>query len=764
MRPPPPPESGSRAGRILVFVAGLAVLCASGGYYGWRQYVEQRRVECAARFTSATRESLDGDRTALDDAERHLAEARKLDPHDPHFPTLLLFVQLQRALEGGVVEAPTLRAAITRARHDGAERPWLDAATAVADAAEGKRDEARRGLAAALAASPNDASLLYVVGRLEQRLGDESASAHLGAAVASAPTLAAAVLAVVEAKAAAEDPEGALLLLDTVLSRQPGHLRGTLWRALLTTETADTTQALAALDALAPRLAQGAPSDRALADVARVRLLRRAEQPVPASAALERAASSGVTEPRLLALIAQEAQRSGDLERAQVLAQRAVEGAPTERRYRVLLAEIQLARRDGAQAFSTLAPLSTSDPEVLRLSARAALLVGSDQAIAAMRLALDAYVREHAADVEARALLLRLAVRLGDTTRLDAAKALALEAPTDPLVTLALGEAALAAREPAVATAALEQCVRAAPMDADAHFLLGRARRMSGNAVGAEESLRKAVELSPTNVEAAIALGGLLLDLGKYADAEAVYQGLARAASATDATSALFARLGHLEALIGMGRFADARTELDALSPEDRARPPVRLAAVRLLLAEAKPADAITELAPLLEGDAPKSVEVLALYGDALFDAGQVDLASSQYSAALAQDADAPEALLGRARVALRAEHTVDATDLLDHMALALETHLRPPALRARMLLAQARVKLLLNVPGEARTLLTRATALEGCPAEVYFWLGEATWTAETAAARTAYGRYLELVPEGEYAVRARRALERGVR
>ena len=57
--------------------------------------------------------------------------------------------------------------------------------------------------------------------------------------------------------------------------------------------------------------------------------------------------------------------------------------------------------------------------------------------------------------------------------------------------------------------------------------------------------------------------------------------------------------------------------------------------------------------------------------------------------------------------------------------------------------------------------LLTRATALEGCPAEVYFWLGEATWTAETAAAQSAdalpefdpaaAGTGLEFEPEAVY-------------
>ena len=66
------------------------------------------------------------------------------------------------------------------------------------------------------------------------------------------------------------------------------------------------------------------------------------------------------------------------------------------------------------------------------------------------------------------------------------AKKLVRKAPGDPDASRALGEAALAVYDAKVATGALEQLVAASPNDAEGHYLLGRARRMSADGAGAE--------------------------------------------------------------------------------------------------------------------------------------------------------------------------------------------------------------------------------------------------------------------------------------
>ena len=53
---------------------------------------------------------------------------------------------------------------------------------------------------------------------------------------------------------------------------------------------------------------------------------------------------------------------------------------------------------------------------------------------------------------------------------------------------------------------------------------------------------------------------------------------------------------------------------------------------------------------------------------------------------------------------------------------------------------------------------LREAAAIPGAPAEVWFFLGESLAGYNSPAAREAYGRYLELAPQGTHAAVARRA------
>jgi tetratricopeptide (TPR) repeat protein len=752
-----------RAGRVVAAVAVLALLLGGGGwYYARAQQFAQRRAAAATLVASVQAEVRDGDQASLLAAEAHLREVASIAPMDAATASVAAWLATQRALEDGAGDVRGLRASLESARAAGADDAAVAAAGAVLAALDGNVDEARRLREAAVTARPRDALVRYVAGRLAQRLGEPDAEAHLGAATADTSAPHAARLALAELRAATGQRDAAAELVESVLAARGTHLRALLWQYVLNVEDAEIVAVRGALAALAPRVEAAAKSDRLLAAIVSARLERRSGDVAAAGAAIDRAVAVDVREPRLLAMLATEAQRVGRLAAAKQAAEAAFAGAPTNASFRRGLAEVQLALHDGAGALATLASLPPDDLRGALLAARAALLVGAPDALARTRQSLEAMVAAHPTDVEARALFVRVAVRLGDAARLEDAKSLAGEAPTDPLVALALGEVALAVRDPATATQALERLVTVAPGDADVHFLLGRARRMGGLAEGAEASFRRALTLAPAHSDAAIALGGLLLDAGKYEEAEQLYAVLASSqALSGGAPVAAFGRLGRVESLVGLGRATAAHTALAALSPDERALPSTRLAAARLALAEGAASGAVEALRALVDDPVTRSSEVLSLYGDALFESGEVDLAAQQYDAALALDAGAPEALLGRARVALRAERAVDVRVYVDRLKAALLSRVRPPSLRARLLLVEGRLALLLRDVEAARPLLREATALPGVPAEAFFFLGEATVGVDTPATRAAYERYLELAPTGEFVERARRAIAR---
>ncbi|UJR81663.1 tetratricopeptide repeat protein [Sandaracinus amylolyticus] len=765
----PRKEAGVTGTRIGLWMAAAWVLTAglvAGGWFGWQKYVEQRHARAAELVAQAREEARIGDHQRLVDAERHLREARELNPNDATNSTVLLFVHAQRALEDGAFEVGYLRPTIARAERMEADAQWLHAARAVMSAGEGDRDAARTAIGHALEnGGAEQAGLLYVAGRLEQRLGVDTALEHLQQAVGRDAQLTAAAIALAEARHDEGRPEEAVTLIDQVLARDGENLRAQLWRAFLTADDRDPAEAIAALAPIEARLEHGAPTDRVLTELTRARLLRRQGEHERAAAAVDAALSAGAQEPRLLALMARAAMTAGRLVQAEYAATAAVRGSPSSVDFRKLLANIHLERRNGERAIATLAQLPADDPDVVLMTGRAAILVGSEEALAGAGAALDQYVQEHEdANVELRALRIRIGVQTGDPApMLAAARQLARDNPGDPVASLALGEAALRARDPETATRALEQVAQASPDDADGHYLLGRARRMQGDGEGAKRSFERAIALRSEHVDAKIALGGLLLDMGEDEAAERLYGELSRAAGSAGGLSlAATGRLGRVEALIGLGRLDDAQVQMEGVREGDRESAPARLTGARLALARGRAGDAIRDLRALLpaEGSGQQaSPTVLALYGDALLAAGQVEPSAAAYEQALALDADSPEALIGRAELYVRGEAERDAAPLLARARTSLTSRIRPPRLHARLSMLEGRVALMSRDMETARTKLREATAVAGVPAEAFFHLGEALAGENAPDARAAYERYLQLAPEGSFASRARRAI-----
>ncbi|HKP57005.1 MAG TPA: tetratricopeptide repeat protein, partial [Polyangiales bacterium] len=425
--------------------------------------------------------------------------------------------------------------------------------------------------------------------------------------------------------------------------------------------------------------------------------------------------------------------------------------------YRRLLARVLIERGDGARARELLDKLPAEDAEAQIMKAQAALLEDDENALRAALAALTQLPAGKAeSQVQVGALKVRLESKLTPSKAVvDRAKALVRSAPGDPDALLALAEAGLAAHDPAVASGALKQRFAVAPDDPNAHYMLGRARRMSADAEGAEQSFRKALTLSPGQSDALTALGGLLLDQGKYEEADAVFQELASRGG-----SALSGRLGRVEALIGLGRSSDAQVQLDGLPDAQRQNSAYRSAAARVALARGKPGEALALLRPLLETQSDKPA-LQALYGDVLLAAEQIEGAASAYDKALALDGSLPEALLGRAQAQLRAGKPNDALPLLERAKSALAERIRPPALRAQRFMLVGQAYMARNKRGDAdsaKQALREATKINGAPAEAHYWLAEALGGKANPDARASYQRYLELAPSGKYAERARRA------
>ncbi len=750
--------AGTRLRNVLIGVWVATLLAGVGGYFGWNAWIEQRHQRAAQWVSQASALLEAGDHAALVDAERLLRMARDRHPASKTVPNEVLQLHAQRVLDDGQRDLSALRAAMARARAAGVSGGPLLTATAIVSAFSGRSDLRDQDLARALGAAQGDGRLLYVVGRLEQQLALPSASEHLQAASQLDPKLAPAKLALGELDLEAGDRTQAQARIEAVLSAYPKHLRAQLLRLFVSADTVQPTQAQQALDTLAKDVSLAGPADQVVLALTRARLLRRQGQLEPASKAVEQAASAGADEPRLLAWVAREALSVGKSALAQRAASQAVSAAPEVASYRRLLASILIERGDGEHALVLLDKTPSDDIAGLVMKAQAALLTGDDAALRTGLGALkqiDAAKAEH--NVQIGALSVRIESKLNpDAALVERAKQLTRAAPGDPEALLALAEAALSVHEAATANTALAQRFAVAPNDPNAHYLQAKARRMLADAAGAEASFRKALELAPGQVDSLLGLGGLLLDIGKYAEADAVYQELCSRAG-----SLLSGRLGRVEALLGLGRVDDAQVQLDGVVEAERSSMAYRMLAARVALAHKKPGEALTLLRPLVDATVKKA-PVMVLYGDALFAAEQIDPSAGAYDAAIALDAELPEALIGRAETYLRAEKPADAFDLLQTAQKGLPKRLRPPEMRARLLGVLGHAYIMRSRRGDlesARALLREAGAIANAPAEVFFWLGESLGGKITPEARTAYHRYLELEPSGKYADRATRAL-----
>ena len=145
---------------------------------------------------------------------------------------------------------------------------------------------------------------------------------------------------------------------------------------------------------------------------------------------------------------------------------------------------------------------------------------------------------------------------------------------------------------------------------------------------------------------------------------------------------------------------------------------------------------------------------------DALYAQGHSGLAASYYRRALELDPDYAPALVGIGRNTLRAKKYSEAMrNATRALELARGVDARP-GLEAAALYQMGRVHFEQGERESARRLFRQSISLPGTPPQAWFYLGEALASDNSPVAREAYERYLELVPRGHLADRARRAIQ----
>jgi tetratricopeptide (TPR) repeat protein len=198
----------------------------------------------------------------------------------------------------------------------------------------------------------------------------------------------------------------------------------------------------------------------------------------------------------------------------------------------------------------------------------------------------------------------------------------------DPDIQYELGQRVTGAE----AVAWLSKAVAGRPHWVDAEFALSTAKLNAGDAAGAEPGLAAYLKLNPNSGVAMAHRGAALVALARYADAEPVLRKALELIPNDYETSFSLARLYERT-----NRYEDAFTQYRNAADLKREVTEPLVAAARLGLQLNRPVLASALLDKALER-APKSAELLGLYGDVQAARGDAKVARDYYQRALAAE------------------------------------------------------------------------------------------------------------------------------
>ncbi|QQR89349.1 MAG: hypothetical protein IPJ88_14245 [Myxococcales bacterium] len=505
----------------------LTVLLVMAGVFAWHYLMQENREKAKALVGSARHLALAGDTQSLVKAEAQLLSATRNDHQSAAAANLLLFVQMQRALEEGQYSSDTIAKTLNRVPKKEAVKPYRYAALAVIQALSSQSERSLSALKRVRPYVENDPALMYIVARLEQRFGQEDADQHLKLALAGASNLAAARLARVHILLSRNTVVAAEKIANSVLALYPDHLRAQLWATLLKTKGAEPSALLALLKKQKEELARAAATDRFLADLIRVRAFSMANEREKALSAIDSASNIELNDPLLLSLLAKWAQRMGVLDQAKRAMQSALKLAPKNLSLERRMIEVQVQLGETTGALARIKQLNLQDLEGLRLRAHAALLAKLQNELSSVQLALAEHKsQDQDEQAELDAMKLRVALALGQAPDelINEAGRLIIHHPESREVAVALVEIALAAKSPGAARKGISTLMQVARDEVETHYLRARYLRMEGKINDADSALRHALGLLPDYKPARTELADLLTSQGRWKDAGIFFQ------------------------------------------------------------------------------------------------------------------------------------------------------------------------------------------------------------------------------------------------
>ncbi|HSL23402.1 MAG TPA: tetratricopeptide repeat protein [Vicinamibacterales bacterium] len=307
------------------------------------------------------------------------------------------------------------------------------------------------------------------------------------------------------------------------------------------------------------------------------------------------------------------------------------------------------------------------------------------------------------------------------------------------------------------ASAAIQPLGSAVALDgrnAEAQYVLGLALRELGRTADALKALRAAIAFSPAFSEARAELATIFRDLGRTRDEIEQLEALA----------ALGPRPEHAVALglayAKTGRTSQAVLTLGSAAERFPETPQVYVALGRVWLESAEARNdriALSKALEALEGaltTADPSSEALALFGRALFVAGDLEAAEQTLLEATARFPVEPSAFLYLADLSTRRGELARTRDaLVSYRALLAEDD--PDGERLAPAARIADLSMRIDDPATGERWYRRASALNPSDARLLARLGEAAWAAGNRdAARAAVTRAIGLRPD-DYALRA---------
>ncbi|MBI5478431.1 MAG: tetratricopeptide repeat protein, partial [Deltaproteobacteria bacterium] len=703
-------------------------------------------------------------------------------------------------------------------RKPDARSPEVLAARTLAALLQGERTEAERLVQQASSAHPRSASVLYAAGLTRWSLGDtEGAVSALKAALADAPDLIGPRLALAALDLERGAVADAAAASGDVLKQHPDHGGALLGRALA---AIDEGRGAEVLDDVKARLAQAAlPPDGAAA---------------VAGPGGERLAPVGLEAWRQLVLGQCQLQRGAAAE-AQAALEAATSGSPSDARFLLRLVRARLAQgriTEARAAFAAVTPLvGVAHPAVALSHAQLGRAQGFD---AEAERQLEAAPRSPERDFALGRARLALGKPGPALEALKAAQATRAADPQLKVYVLVAQQLVAGSRPDATAVGELKRLATGAGAGL-AHWALGRIFLAAGDASQARAWLAAAGGDHYESARAAVTLAAILRDKrepgaaqdvlektlergGEYVPGRAalgrLYELLFRNLEARVAlTRALglegapprgprgyrpdpddYVALALANARLGF--LADAEGALQRANDAKAAGPRLLRAQALLEALRGEAATAQKALAKVKDPDVPLRVDLGAVSRVA----GDAKVAEAAYTAALREDPEHVEALLGLGQLHLLMRDR--STQAIATFTRALAAYEKRPYLgkakhaaiqvglgRAYLLAGpqrnpeRARAALegaVADAPGDpdahlhlgryrlgegdlerAAASAARALALDPGLADAHFVLAEAVVKSDPRRARAAYTEYLRLARDGPHAAAARQALER---